>query len=270
MGNNNQAKVTPLYEGTFSVGTDYVFNRIAKSDPPQKNSLKLSIHPFLIRDHEKNILFDAGLGDLYGTGTSIETMRNNLEQQGLTEFDIHHVFISHLHFDHFAGLGHRENGYWELTFPDAEIWVSEKGWEKLAGNIHKESEEKQDFFYFLDSKADLQFVQDGDTPVEHVRVSLIGGHTEHHLALHYENGDNRYVMAGDVIGRRISINQSFAAKYDFAPKQSMKAREQIKKMAYEQSYIILAYHETDYPLFKLTDYEEKKGYTVKTLDYEHS
>ncbi len=66
--------VTPLYEGTFSVGTDKKFIRIHKSDPPRKASLKLSINPFLIQDGERNLLFDAGLGDLFGEDTSIDTI----------------------------------------------------------------------------------------------------------------------------------------------------------------------------------------------------
>lgn len=261
----NNIRVTPLYEGTFSVGTDYVFNRIAKDGQPAKNSLKLSIHPFLIQDGERNILFDAGLGDLYGAGTTIETMQNNLEEQSVSDYEITDVFISHLHFDHFAGLAHRENGYWELTFPDAAVWVSEQGWKKLHQTIEKQAEEKQDLFHFLDMKANLAFTGDSSKTIPHVRTKTIGGHTEHHQVLFYENGDDNYLMAGDVIGRRISINQNFAAKYDFAPQQSMKARDELKKQARNEKYVIMAYHETDHPLFMLTDFEEKKGYTIKNL-----
>ncbi|MEX0823795.1 MAG: hypothetical protein WD008_05360, partial [Balneolaceae bacterium] len=54
--------VIPLYEGTFSVGLDKKFNRINRNDTPKKGALKLSINPFLIKDGNRNILFDAGLG----------------------------------------------------------------------------------------------------------------------------------------------------------------------------------------------------------------
>jgi len=260
-------KATPLYEGTFSVAIDKVFRRIDKSAPPHKNALKLSINPFLIQDKERTILFDAGLGDLLGTDTSISTLLDNLEDHDISDFEVTDVFLSHLHFDHMGGLAHQTNGYWELTFPDANVWVSEDGWKKLAASIESQDERKQDFFYFLDSHASLKTLS-GDTsePVPHVRVEKIGGHTEHHQALYYENGDHNYVMAGDVIGTRGAINRSYAAKYDFEPKQSMKIRKEIQELSYRKGHIIMAYHETDHPMFRLTAYDENKGYKIENIN----
>jgi hypothetical protein len=63
---NSQVKAAALYEGTFSVGADHEFSRIQRDAQPLKGSLKLSINPFLINDGNRNILFDAGLGDLIG------------------------------------------------------------------------------------------------------------------------------------------------------------------------------------------------------------
>lgn len=258
----------PLYEGTFSVATDKVFRRIGKQDPPYKASLKLSINPFLIKNDEEEqyILFDAGLGDLIGEDTSVDTILNNLEQQGVSDFEITDIFLSHLHFDHMGGLAHRSNGYWELTFPDARIWVSGDGWKKLENAVEKEDDDRRDFIHFIDSHANLNFLSDKEeVPVPHVRVKQVGGHTQHHLALFYENGDDKFVMAGDVIGTRGAINRNYAAKYDFEPKQSMKIREEIQKLSHEKGHVIMAYHETDHPLFRLTDFDEKKGYKIENL-----
>jgi len=261
----SKINVSPLYEGTFSVGVDHDFNRIGREDAPKKGALKLSINPFLIADGHRNILFDAGLGDLFGGDTSISTIQENLAEHSISDYEITDIFISHLHFDHIGGLANRENGYWELTFPDAKVWVSGNEWKKLHAEADKLEENHRDFFHFIDSKADLKFLNDKHTPLPNVRVEKIGGHTEFHLALFYENGDHRYLMAGDVIGRRIAINQNFMAKYDFDPKQSMKARTELKSLAYEKGYTIMAYHETDYPLFKLKGDNGKKGFTIENI-----
>jgi glyoxylase-like metal-dependent hydrolase (beta-lactamase superfamily II) len=259
-------KASPLYEGTFSVAIDKVFRRIDRSDPPHKNALKLSINPFLIQDGEKTILFDAGIGDLLGEDTSIDILLGNLEDQSVSDFEVSDIFLSHLHFDHMGGLAHQTNGYWELTFSEADIWVSEGGWKKLGDSIDSQDERKQDFFYFLDSHANLKMLPgDTSTPIPHVRVEMIGGHTEHHQALYYENGDHKYVMAGDVIGTRGAINRTYAAKYDYEPNQSMKVRDKIQKLAYKEGHVIMAYHETDHPLFKLTAYDKNKGYKIENI-----
>ncbi len=261
----SRVKVSPLYEGTFAVGKDKKFFPIEKSDKPPKGTLKLAINPFLIQDGERNILFDAGIGDLFGDETSIETLITNLADLSVSEYEISDIFISHLHFDHMAGIAHRQNGYWELTFPEANIWVSKDGWEKLHSNIDDENEESRDFFHFVDMKANLEFLPDESQPISHVTVKNIGGHTEYHQLLLYENGEERFMMAGDVIGRRISINRSFSAKFDFDPKHSMHVRERLKKMACDQGFTILAYHETDHPMFCLADCKNKKGYAIKNL-----
>jgi len=255
----------PLYEGTFSVGLDKKFRRINRDDPPHKGTLKLSVNPFLIQDGEKNILFDAGLGDLLGENTSIDTILENLENEEIEDFEITDVFASHLHFDHIGGLANRKNGYWELTFPDANIWVSKKGWEKLGETLDEVSDDERDFYNFIDAHADLCFLHGDENRIGHVRTKKIGGHTEFHQVLFYENGDDRFIMAGDVLGRRSAVNRSFEAKFDFDPKQSLRVRNELQKLAYEENYAIMTYHESDYPIFKLTDYNEKKGYTIENI-----
>lgn len=258
----NRVSVTPLYEGTFSVGLDKKFIRIGKDDPPQKGSLKLSINPFLIKDENHNILFDVGLGE-FGEDTSTQTIIDNLARQDVESHEVTDIFASHLHYDHLGGLAGQENGYWELTFPDANLWVSENEWNKLTEEVHNHEEDKKDFFHFIEARANLKFLQDEDQPLPNVRVEKIGGHTEFSLALFYENGDHRYVMAGDVIGTKGEINRNFAAKYDFEPKQSMAAREKLKKLAFDKDYVFMAYHETHNPLFRLMDFKQNKGYTIE-------
>ena len=44
--------IHPLYEGTFSVGTDKIFHPIAKTDRAHRGALKVSIHPFLIKSED--------------------------------------------------------------------------------------------------------------------------------------------------------------------------------------------------------------------------
>lgn len=262
---NSKTPVTSLYEGTFSVGKDEEFERINKDDPPNKGALKLSINPFLIQDENHIILFDAGIGDLFGDDTSIDTIHDNLAKHSLSEYEITDIFISHLHFDHMGGLANRKNGFWELTFPDASVWVSGDGWNRLQETIDNHNEDEIDFFHFVDNKADLKFLSEKENPIPNVSVERIGGHTKFHQVLFYENGDDRYLMAGDVIGTRGAINRTYKAKYDEEPEISLQKREELQKLAFEEKYTIMAYHETVSPLFKLVSHDDKKGYTIENI-----
>src|SRR5690625_297703 len=141
--------IHPLYEGTFSVGTDKIFHPIAKTDRPHSGALKVSFHPLHIKSEGRNILFDAGIGDLFGGETSNQTMYKNLEKQNLPNLDITDIFVSHLHFDHFAGVANRDNGFWELTFPNATLRVSEGDCRDLTENASELDEYRQELLLFL-------------------------------------------------------------------------------------------------------------------------
>lgn len=265
MTNSKNTYASILYEGTFSVGLDKKFVRINRDDPPAKGALKLSLNPFLIHTPDRNYLFDCGIGE-FGEDTGPETMRKNLEQHGLTEFDITDIFLSHLHYDHIGGLAHREDGYWELTFPEAKIWVSKKGWEKVTAKEEYYDAEKTEFISFIDAKADLHFLSEEDQPYPDMTVKKIGGHTEFHQVLLFDDGAQKYMQAGDVIGTKGSINRKYAAKYDFEPKVSQQMREELAKKAFDEGFTIMSYHEDRNPLYKLTGYDDKTGYSTENVD----
>jgi len=254
----------PLYEGTFSVGLDKKFNRIDRDDSPAKGALKISLNPFLIQSGDKNILFDVGIGD-FGEGTSTDTIKQNLNKFELTEYDVTDIFASHLHYDHIGGLAGRSSGFWELTFPDAKLWVSGNEWKKVMDMEEYYDEEKTEFMHFLDAKADLKFLDEEDQPYPEIKVQKIGGHTEFSQVLLYDDGQQKYLMAGDVLATRGEVNRKFAAKYDFDADQSMKARQELTQKAYEEQYTVMGYHDSHHPLFNLTEYDEQQGYKIKPV-----
>ncbi|MEO1021615.1 MAG: MBL fold metallo-hydrolase [Bacteroidota bacterium] len=251
-----------LYEGTFSVGLDKKFNRIPRDGNAAKGALKISLNPFLILSEKRIYLFDCGIGE-FGEQTGPHVIREHLENQGLTEFDVTDVFLSHLHYDHIGGLAHKENGFWELTFPDANVWASKAGWEKVVAKDLYYDEEKTEFIAFLDAKANLHFLSEEDQPYPEIRVEKIGGHTEFHQVILFDNGKEKFMQAGDVIATKSQVNRKFAAKYDFDPEESQRQRSRLGKLAFEEGFTILAYHDDHSPIFDLTDYDDKTGYITK-------
>lgn len=259
--------VAPLHEGIFSVGLDKQFRRISRDEAPPKGTLKVALNPFLVQYEGQNILIDAGLG-LFGIEDHHAILLENLSAHGLSERDIHHVYCSHLHYDHTGGLVHKSNGYMEMTFPDAVVHLSGKGWEKLKSYSHEENPEPE-LVDFIEARAELSFFEDDGTGLDFIERETIGGHTEFSQLFRLNLNGNVYLMAGDVLASRGAVNRRYSAKYDFNGKKSMELREKIGRMAFEEGAVILAYHDTEHAMFKLVDYDENKGYIIENVGEVH-
>ena len=255
--------ISPLHLGVFSVGLDKKFNRIKPEDPPAKGALKIALNPFLIQTDEGNFLIDTGIG-LFGEENFFELLVEKLEEHNLSEHDITGVFCSHLHYDHVGGLVHNENGYLETVFPDAEIWVSGKEWEK-AQNLSGRTDLESSFMDFLEARANLHFFEDNPAPYNFFKATTIGGHTEFSQLFEVNLNGQNYFMAGDVLGTRGAINRRYAAKYDFDGKTSMNVRDELSTKAFENDAHFLCFHDTEFPIFKLSDYSKDKGYIIKPV-----
>ncbi|KPP97024.1 MAG: Metal-dependent hydrolases of the beta-lactamase superfamily II [Bacteroidetes bacterium HLUCCA01] len=237
-----KTEVIPLYEGTFSVGTDKIFHRINREEPARKGALRIALNPFLIRHNGVAMLLDTGLGD-FGAESHIPVTIENLQNHGAEPDDIRHIFLSHLHFDHIGGMATRENGFWELVYPQATIYLSRKEWDKLH-RIGIEEPDREQYLQFLEVHANLHFVDDGDSPLEGVRCTCIGGHTEFSLAWFFDFGEkHRYLNAGDVMNTKGALSRKYAAKYDFDGKASQRKRDELIDYARQHGYKILAYHD---------------------------
>lgn len=260
---------TPLYEGTFSIGLDKIMKPIQPDESAEKGALKVSINPFLIQTPNRNILIDTGLGP-FGPHDHHKLLCDYLADNGLSEYDITDIFLSHLHYDHIGGLAHRKNGYWELTFPDACIYTHEDEWDKTMKKYgdSKEAPLLSEFLNFIDARADFQFVDDGEQPIPEMTIQIIGGHTPNSLALWFAHENNRYVMAGDVLGSSSAVNRKYAAKYDYDGKQSMKVRKELTAKAWKENYMFLFYHGTQNPIVKLDGYDDQKGYVIKPVEHD--
>jgi len=258
---------TALYEGTFSVGLDKKFIRIDRNQNPNKGALKISINPFLIHSGDENILIDAGLGE-FGEDTSCQTIISNLAEDDIEPFEVAYILLSHLHYDHMGGLAGRQNGYWELTFPDARLWVSKPGWQKIMDMDLYYDEQKTEFIHFLDAQAEICYMNEDEDEVlpQSLKTKTIGGNTEDHQAILFDDGYQKRIMAGDVLATRGHVNRKFAAKYDFDAQQSIKARKRLLKKAFAEHYMLLGYHDNQYPIFRLTAFDDKKGYSIKPVE----
>lgn len=237
-----------LYEGTFSVGWDKAFHPIGRDGKAAAGALKISLNPFLIQTRTDAMLIDCGLGD-YGITSHIPILTRNLAGHGLSPADITAVVCSHLHWDHIGGLAHQQDGGWKATFPNATVWMCGDEWEKVRRQTGEE-DVRREFIDALESNTDLQFLRDGDSPMDGVGVEVIGGHTEFSLGIWLDLPGVKYLMAGDVMGTRGSLTRRYAAKYDFDGRKAQEQRDRLSRICVRDGFGLLCYHDNHVPILE--------------------
>ncbi|MFT4512031.1 MAG: glyoxylase-like metal-dependent hydrolase (beta-lactamase superfamily II) [Planctomycetota bacterium] len=104
------------------------------------NRIDLACRCLLVKDGDRTILFEAGIGaffskemrDRYGVQEGEHMLLRNLAAIGVQPEDIDVVMLSHLHFDHAGGVlaAHRDGEAAELVFPNARYVVGEDAWQR--------------------------------------------------------------------------------------------------------------------------------------------
>ena len=144
--------------------------------------IMLEIHPLLVRNGDRTMLFDAGLGA--GKGQLMQS----LQTAGVDPASITDVMISHGHPDHVGGLV--ADG--APAFPNAAIRMSEAEWALIRANP-----EMADLVRVIAPK--VQAFRPDEEVAPGVEAQDTAGHTPGHVAYLITDGQNQLLYTGDLM-----------------------------------------------------------------------
>ena len=144
--------------------------------------IMLEIHPLLVRNGDRTMLFDAGLGA--GKGQLMQS----LQTAGVDPASITDVMISHGHPDHVGGLV--ADG--APAFPNAAIRMSEAEWASIRANP-----EMADLVRVITPK--VQAFRPDEEVAPGVEAQDTAGHTPGHVAYLITDGQNQLLYTGDLM-----------------------------------------------------------------------
>ena len=253
--------IEQLSEGLFEIFDNSEFRKIVRKEEQQANALGDNfsslngIDPILVRDsdNKRNILLDAGIGlglDHKSRHKGTSNIISNLEIFDLTAADIDYVLLSHLHYDHAAGLAYsNENMITKATFPNAQIVVQQREWDYAVSQIEKSSPKYREFGYQIDDlfrlKAEerLKFVEGNKTEImPGISVMWTGGHTPGHQMVEIEDdGESAYYL-GDLLPDENYLNTHQSRLEDYDTVQTQQLKNMILHKALKKKAVILFYH----------------------------
>lgn len=209
------------------------------ADAPDRASMRISVHSFLLRIDERNILIDTCCGnDKKRSLASVSDLKSpyleNLMRAGLRPEDIHLVMCTHLHFDHVGWNTRLKDGSWVPTFPNARYLLGRKDLDFFRTQRHEATHREA----FDDSvapilDAGLADIVDPETRVhkeigDGIWLEDVSGHSPGNLCVIAECGAERAIFSGDCFHHPIQLVRPDAEFFaDENPPKARATRERL-------------------------------------------
>lgn len=252
-------RVEQLSEGVFHISPEGTIEKIGfnPGESHQEEILpekvqKAGLDPVLIDTGRTCVLLDAGLGmglDKNETNLKTSNIINNLEIFNYRPSDVKYVILSHLHYDHVAGLSYTDQaGRIAATLPDALIYIQKREWDAALKSIQSASEAgnreyELDDLYRLVSDGRFVFLdKDHEKIIDGVTVIRTGGHTPGHQITRLRSRGETAFYCGDLIPNEQHVNHYIIHKEDADPIRARKVKMLLIQQAFREQATLFFYH----------------------------
>lgn len=229
--------------------------------PDELNRINLALRLWLIKEDDRIILVDTGIGDYQGENFEqrfdVRGPRSPLEhvlkEIGLDPLDITDVICSHLHFDHVGGIAKKEGDQLLPVFINATVHLHRQHYEyahhpseRDAGSFH--AQHFDPIFKFYSDRGHITW-HEGEEGVilalksGDIRYKCSHGHTP--FLMHPY--DQQYIYMADLIPTSHHVHIPWVMGYDISPGVSVQEKRAFLDFILEKN--LKAIYEHD-PLHK--------------------
>jgi glyoxylase-like metal-dependent hydrolase (beta-lactamase superfamily II) len=251
-------------------------------EPDEANRIPLSCRALLVRDGDRHILFETGIGaffepklrERYGVVEDRHILLESLEATGVSHDQIDVVVLSHLHFDHAGGLlaAHRADHAPELLFPGARFVVSRGAWDRArAPHARDRASFIPELPDLLQGSGRLEIVEPGDsseTLGPDYRLHLSEGHTPGLMLVEIPSDDGPILFAGDLIPGVPWVHLPITMGYDRYPERLIDEKRTILSDLLARSGRLFFTHDAKAAMARVTQDERgrfRAGEPVESL-----
>lgn len=226
------------------------------ADAPGAAGMRISVHSFVVRVDNRNILIDTCCGNDKRRSLAPVNMQHwpyleNLARAGLRPEDIDVVMCTHLHFDHVGWNTRLRDGTWVPTFPKARYLFGRQDFEFFSQQRHEALHREA----FDDSVAPILDAGLADLVDVSSRVHReIGdgiwledasGHSPGNLCVIAECDGSRAIFSGDCFHHPIQVVRPDAAFFaDENPSQASATRRRLLEQYADKEAIFFPAHFT--------------------------
>lgn len=194
------------------------------------NRIDLACRCLLLRDGDRTILFEAGIGaffppdlrERFGVQESQHVLLDSLRALDVDPEDVDVVVLSHLHFDHAGGVlsTHRDDAPLELVFPEAHYVVGQQAWLRaLRPHVRDRKSFVPELQPALEATGRLERVDGERSRIlgDGFRLHYSNGHTPGMLLTEIAGDDGPVLFCADLIPGVPWVRRAITMGYDRYP-----------------------------------------------------
>jgi glyoxylase-like metal-dependent hydrolase (beta-lactamase superfamily II) len=260
-------EVCPIPTGEFGLDGGAMFGTVPKilwektNPTDDKNRIKMEARGLLLKSPGCNVLIDTGNGadfvlkygeklgtkfaEMYGIDQNGPSLLKSLKSFGLEPSDIHHVILTHFHFDHAGGATTEIDGKLAPTFPKAKYWAQ---WENFETARQPNLRERASYY-----PANFQPLLDAGVltllkgPVENfipgISCLITDGHTKGQQVIKVSDGQNTLLYCADLCPTSTHVKIPWLMGYDLHPLTLMEEKQKYLGEAADHSWYLFFEHD---------------------------
>ncbi len=253
--------------GMFGVVPKGLWSRHTEVD--EHNRIPLQTNCLLLERDGRRVLVETGFGDRWSEkDRAIFRLESRCVLDALAEVDVEPesidlVVVSHLHFDHAAGLTRftdRSDTESPLvpSFPNAEIVVQQREWEDALAN--RSTMTRTYLRSHLEPVQDLVHRVDGEVEVAPgITVFPVPGHTWGQQGVRFVDEEGVVCFPGDVMPTANHAGLAWSMAYDMEPYTNMRTKGALLERASDEGWRVVIDHEPGDAVVRVRADAERKG-----------
>lgn len=170
-----------------------------KAIDPSAHSSPLNLT--LLRDGERNVLFDIGSGSNFVPGTGL--LIDSMDELGIDPEEVTHVVFTHAHPDHLWGL---MDEFDDPLMPNAEYLISATEWDYWIDPNTADQMPEDRISFAAGAMRNLKAIEDnitrfrdGEEILPGIQAVATHGHTPGHSAFELRQGSESMMVVGDAL-----------------------------------------------------------------------
>lgn len=255
--------------GNFRLDGGAMFGSVPKNlwsqriDADSENRITLATNSLVIKQNQRHFLVDVGNGTKWPEKLKkIYQIENNPCTEDVEPSSVTDIILTHLHFDHAAGITKFNNYSLELTYPKARIYLQKDNLTNAQNPSLKERASYLKDHVDPISASDLILTSGSQEIYPGIFVHQVNGHTSGQQIVELRQEDLVLLFLSDLTPTAHHLPLPYQMGYDMCASTAMIEKNKFLTYAIEKDAIVVFQHDIATQAAKIT-LDQRGNFAIK-------